>query len=127
MLAAAGVKLLIESINTIDIPGFFLNRTHQALEILEYVGSENLSLQHDIYHMQIMEGDLARTIKANLPSISHMQLADNPGRHEPGSGEINYEFLFSFIDQLGYDGWIGCEYVPLSDTVEGLIWLEKQL
>ena len=127
LLAAAGVKLLIESINTIDIPGFFLNRTHQALEILEYVGSENLSLQHDIYHMQIMEGDLARTIKANLPSISHMQLADNPGRHEPGSGEINYEFLFSFIDQLGYDGWIGCEYVPLSDTVEGLTWLEKQL
>jgi hydroxypyruvate isomerase len=127
LLAAAGVKLLIESINTIDIPGFFLNRTHQALEILEHVGLENLSLQHDIYHMQIMEGDLARTIKANLLSISHMQLADNPGRHEPGSGEINYEFLFSFIDQLGYDGWIGCEYVPLSDTVEGLTWLEKQL
>ena len=87
----------------------------------------DLSLQHDIYHMQIMKGDLARTIESNLAVISHMQLADNPGRHEPGSGEINYEFLFPFIDKLGYDGWIGCEYVPLSDTVDGLKWIEKHL
>ena len=77
--------------------------------------------------MQIMEGDLARTIESNLAVISHMQLADNPGRHEPGSGEINYEFLFPFIDKLGYDGWIGCEYVPLSDTVKGLTWIQKHL
>ena len=127
LLAEAGVKLLIESINTTDIPGFFVNRTAQALGILDDVGSDNLSLQHDIYHMQIMEGDLARTIESNLAVISHMQLADNPGRHEPGSGEINYEFLFPFIDKLGYDGWIGCEYVPLSDTVKGLTWIQKHL
>ena len=102
-------------------------RQAQALGILDDVGSDNLSLQHDIYHMQIMEGDLARTIESNLAVISHMQLADNPGRHEPGSGEINYEFLFPFIDKLGYDGWIGCEYVPLSDTVKGLTWIQKHL
>ena len=127
LLENAGVKLLIESINTLDIPGFFVNRTHQARKILEDVGSSNLTLQHDIYHMQIMEGDLARTIEANLSHISHMQLADNPGRHEPGSGEINYDFLFEFIDKLGYSGWIGCEYVPLTDTVEGLSWIKKHM
>ena len=124
-LEAAGIGLLIEPINTIDIPGFLLNRTHEARSIISEVASPNLRIQHDIYHMQIMEGDLARTIEANLDAIGHMQLADNPGRHEPGTGEINYPFLFDFIDGLGYDGWIGCEYVPKTTTQAGLGWLPK--
>ena len=127
ILGNVGVKLIIESINTIDIPGFFLNGTKQALGVLKEVGSNNLSLQYDIYHMQIMEGDLARTIENNIDSISHMQLADNPGRHEPGTGEINYPFLFDFIDGLNYAGGIGCEYVPDSDTLGGLSWAKDYL
>jgi hydroxypyruvate isomerase len=122
-IEAAGIKLLIEMINTRDIPGFFLTSTKQALAILEEVGSANLYLQYDIYHMQIMEGDLARTIEANLPKIAHIQLADNPGRNEPGTGEINYPFLFGFLDRIGYDGWIGCEYKPKGATTDGLGWL----
>jgi hydroxypyruvate isomerase len=123
-LAAEGIKLLIEPINTRDIPGFYLSRTRQALELIEAVGSDNLFLQYDIYHMQIMEGDLARTLEANLPQIAHVQLADNPGRHEPGSGEIHYPFLFNHLDRIGYAGWIGCEYKPSRTTLEGLGWFE---
>ena len=93
-LKDAGIKLLIEPINTRDIPGFFLTTSRQALALIERVGSDNLYLQYDIYHMQIMEGDLARTIEANLGRIAHIQLADNPGRNEPGTGEINYPFLY---------------------------------
>jgi hydroxypyruvate isomerase len=121
-LGAAGIKVLTEPINTFDIPGFFLSGTRQALEILRDVGSTNLHLLYDIYHMQRMEGELANTIKANLPRIAHFQLADNPGRHEPGTGEINYRFLFGFLDSIGYDGWIGCEYRPKGNTVDGLSW-----
>ncbi|WP_454684328.1 hydroxypyruvate isomerase [Ancylobacter moscoviensis] len=120
----AGLKLLIEPINTRDIPGFFLNYTKQAKDIIEEVGSDNLFIQYDIYHMQIMEGDLARTIEANLPLIAHIQLADNPGRNEPGTGEINYEFLFRYLDSIGYAGWVGCEYKPKGDTEAGLGWLK---
>lgn len=126
-LKEAGVKLLIEPINTRDIPGFYLTRSRQALEIIEEVGSDNRFLQYDIYHIQIMEGDLARTIEANLALIPHMQLADNPGRHEPGTGEINYGFLFDRIDRLGYDGWIGCEYNPAATTEAGLAWIRPHL
>jgi hydroxypyruvate isomerase len=126
-LGEAGIRLLIEPCNTRDIPGFFLNRSQQALDIIGEVGSANLFLQYDIYHMQIMEGDLAPTIQRNLGSIRHMQLADNPGRNEPGTGEINYPFLFQFIDKLGYDGWIGCEYKPRGATVEGLGWVTPYL
>ena len=126
-LAEAGIKLLIEPINTRDIPGFYLNTTRQALAIMAEVGSDNLYLQYDIYHMQIMEGDLARTIEAHLPRIAHMQLADNPGRNEPGTGEINYPFLFQHIDRLGYAGWIGCEYKPKSSTLAGLDWIRPYL
>jgi hydroxypyruvate isomerase len=118
----AGVKLLIEAINTRDIPGFYLTNTKEAVGIIEAVGSDNLFFQYDIYHMQIMEGDLARTIEANLPRIAHMQLADNPGRNEPGTGEINYPFLFRKLDEIGYDGWIGCEYKPKAATTDGLGW-----
>jgi hydroxypyruvate isomerase len=124
-LAGEGMKLLIEPINTRDIPGFYLSHTRQALEVIEAVGSDNLFLQYDIYHMQIMEGDLAHTLEANLRQIAHVQLADNPGRHEPGSGEIHYPFLFEHLDRIGYTGWIGCEYKPLQTTVEGLGWFKS--
>ncbi|MDX5432906.1 MAG: hydroxypyruvate isomerase [Halomonas sp.] len=124
-LEAAGILLLAEPINTRDIPGFFLNRTEQALAIFDEVGSPNLKLQYDIYHMQIMEGDLAPTIEKHLDRIAHVQLADNPGRHEPGTGEIHYPFLFAHLDRLGYDGWIGCEYKPNTTTKEGLGWLDQ--
>ncbi len=126
-LKAANIKLLIEPINTRDIPGFYLCHTQQALDIISAVGSDNLALQYDIYHMQIMEGDLAPTIEKHLSQIAHMQLADNPGRHEPGTGEINYPFLFDFIDKLGYQGWIGCEYKPAAGTDAGLGWIKSYL
>ena len=125
---AAGIKLLIEPINsTRDMPGFYLNHTQQALDIIRDTGSDNLFVQYDIYHMQIMEGDLANTIEKNLAMIPHMQLADTPGRHEPGTGEINYPFLFDHIDKLGYTGWIGCEYKPLTTTDAGLGWVRTYL
>ena len=121
-LGAAGIRLLIEPINTFDIPRFYLSHTQQALDIIRDTGSSNLFVQYDIYHMQRMEGELANTIKANLAKIAHVQLADNPGRNEPGTGEINYRFLFGFLDSIGYDGWIGCEYKPKNSTDEGLGW-----
>ena len=126
-LKTAGIKLLIEPCNTRDIPGFYLNHTEQAIDIIRDVGSDNLFLQYDIYHMQIMEGDLAPTIERQLKRIAHMQLADHPGRNEPGTGEINYPFLFGFIDRLGYDGWIGCEYRPKTTTIEGLGWMSDHI
>jgi hydroxypyruvate isomerase len=123
----AGIKLLIEPINTRDIPGFILNYSQQAVDIIVAAGSDNLFLQYDIYHMQIMEGDLAPTIEKHLKLIPHMQLADNPGRHEPGTGEINYPFLFAFLDRIGYAGWIGCEYKPTTTTDAGLGWIKPWL
>jgi hydroxypyruvate isomerase len=122
-LEKAGIRLVLEPVNTRDIPGFFVNRTDQALAIIDNAGSGNLKLQYDIYHAQVMEGNLAETIEKNLARIGHLQLADNPGRHEPGTGEINYDFLFRHIDKLGYAGWIGCEYKPANTTLEGLSWL----
>jgi hydroxypyruvate isomerase len=121
-LKEAKLQLLIEPINTFDIPGFFLSGTRQALDIIKETGSDNLFLQYDIYHMQRMEGELANTIKANLPMIRHIQLADNPGRFEPGTGEINYRYLLGMLDEIGYDGWVGCEYKPKADTGAGLGW-----
>ena len=123
-LKAAGIRLLIEPINTIDIPDFAINYPSQARFLIEKVGSDNLFLQHDLYHMQIMQGDLARNIERNQDIIRHIQIADNPGRHEPGTGEINYPFLFKTLDDIGYDGWIGCEYIPAADTNEGLNWIK---
>jgi hydroxypyruvate isomerase len=120
----AGIKLLIEAINTRDMPGFFLTGTRQALDVIAKTGSDNVFVQYDIYHMQIMEGDLARTIEANLAMIPHMQLADNPGRNEPGTGEINFAFLLGFIDRIGYSGWVGCEYRPKTTTLAGLGWIK---
>ena len=127
LLHDAGIKLLIEPVNTRDIPGFFLNNSKQAFDIIKAVGSDNLFLQYDIYHAQVMEGDLARTVEANLALIPHMQLADNPGRNEPGTGEVNYPFLFQHIDRIGYGGWIGCEYKPKTTTDAGLGWVKPYL
>ena len=124
-LKKAGLKLLIEPINTFDIPGFYLSRSTQAIDILDEVGADNAYLQYDIYHAQRMEGELAATMSKYLPRIAHIQLADNPGRNEPGSGEIHYPFLFRHLDRIGYAGWIGCEYKPAGSTEAGLGWRER--
>ncbi|MEP6964771.1 MAG: hydroxypyruvate isomerase [Polaromonas sp.] len=124
-LKKAGLRLLIEPINTFDIPGFYLNRTTQAVSILVEVGADNAFVQYDIYHAQRMEGELAATMQKYLPRIGHIQLADNPGRNEPGTGEINYPFLFAHLDSIGYDGWIGCEYKPAATTEAGLDWRQR--
>ena len=126
-LQKEGIRLLVEPLNSLDIPGFYLVRTRDALRLFQDAGHANLWLQYDIYHMQVMEGNLTRTIRDNLPRIAHMQLADNPGRHEPGSGEINYANLFRFIDEAGYGGWIGCEYIPSSATETSLEWVRPYL
>ena len=120
-----GLKLLIEPVNTFDIPGFYLNRTAQAMSILDEVGADNAFVQYDIYHAQRMEGELAATMQKHLPRIGHIQLADNPGRNEPGTGEINYPYLFAHLDRIGYDGWIGCEYKPAGTTEAGLGWYQR--
>jgi hydroxypyruvate isomerase len=124
-LKKAGIKLLIEPINTRDIPGFYLCRTAQALAILDEVGSDNLFVQYDVYHAQRMEGELAATLSRNLARIAHVQVADNPGRNEPGTGEINYDFLFAHLDRIGYSGYVGCEYKPAAVTEAGLGWLAR--
>lgn len=122
-LKDADIRLLVEPINTRDIPGFHVNTTAHAERLLEAVGSDNLFIQYDVYHMQIMEGDLVPTIQRLLPKIAHVQVADNPGRNEPGTGEINYPFVFSALDRIGYRGWIACEYKPARGTSEGLSWM----
>ena len=123
-LSKVGMRLLIEPINTYDIPGFYLCRTSQALDILYEVGANNLFIQYDIYHAQRMEGELATTLQKNLARIGHVQLADNPGRNEPGTGEIHYSYLFEHLDRIGYSGWVGCEYKPLATTESGLAWFK---
>jgi len=126
-LEKEGIRLLVEPLNNQDIPGFYLVHTQDALQLLEEVNHANIWLQYDIYHMQIMEGNLTRTIVDKLARIAHIQLADNPGRHEPGTGEINYTNLLRFIDEAGYDGWIGCEYKPAGVTEDGLEWVRRYL
>ncbi|AJY45898.1 hydroxypyruvate isomerase [Martelella endophytica] len=123
-LAEVGVKLLLEPINLRDIPGFFVSTTDHAERILDAVGSDNLFIQYDIYHTQVMQGDLAETYRRLKAKIAHVQLADNPGRHEPGTGEINYPYLFNMLNAEGYDGFIGCEYKPAAGTSEGLGWMK---
>ncbi len=122
------IQLLMEPINTFDIPGFFVNRTDQGLALMDEVGCDNLFLQYDIYHAQRMEGELANTLRRALPRIAHLQLADNPGRNEPGTGEINYGFLFRWLDAAGYSGHVGCEYKPANTgpggTDAGLGWIQ---
>ena len=126
-LKAAGLTLLVEPCNPRTIPGFFLNSSKEGVEIIDAVRASNVMLQYDLFHMQIVEGDLARTIERLLPRIGHMQLADVPDRHEPGTGEINFAFLLPEIDRLGYQGWMGCEYVPKGDTAQGLSWATPYL
>ncbi len=123
----AGISLLVEMLNDKDVPGFYLVRTQDTLKLFEEVKHANLWLQYDIYHMQVMEGNLAKTIQENVGRIGHIQLADNPGRHEPGTGEINFTNLFKFIDESGYTGWIGCEYKPAGATEDGLGWVKPYL
>jgi 2-dehydrotetronate isomerase len=125
--AAAGVTLVIEPINTRDIPGFFLNRQDVAQAICAEVGAPNLKVQFDCYHCQIVEGDLAVKLKRDMAGIGHIQVAGVPERHEPSLGEVNYPYLFDLIDSLGYDGWIGCEYRPRAGTSEGLGWVKPYL
>ncbi|HZX31219.1 MAG TPA: hydroxypyruvate isomerase [Rhodocyclaceae bacterium] len=123
-MAGAGIQVLIEPINSrVDMPGYWLDTPAMAFDLLEEIGRPNVAVQYDIYHAQVMAGDLARTIEANLGRIGHFQVADNPGRNEPGTGEINYPYLFALLDRLGYAGWVGCEYKPKAGTEEGLGWM----
>ena len=126
-LAEVGVALVLEPINTRTVPGFFLTGSRQAIDVLDAAGEGNAALQYDVFHMQIMEGDLAATLERLLARIGHIQIADVPARHEPGTGEINFPFLLAHLDALGYGGWVGCEYNPRGDTVEGLTWARPYL
>jgi hydroxypyruvate isomerase len=121
--AAAGVTAVIEPINTRDIPGFFLNRQDEAHAICAEVGSSSLKVQMDLYHCQVVEGDLASKVRRYIGGVGHVQIAGVPDRHEPDLGEVNYPYLFALLDELGYDGWIGCEYRPRGATSEGLGWI----
>ncbi len=123
----AGIATLVESLNSHDVAGFYLTGTAATLQLIDEVNHPNLFYQYDIYHMQIMEGNLAKTIQQNVKRIGHIQLADNPGRHEPGTGEINFTNLFKFIDESGYTDWIGCEYKPAGLTEDGLGWVKPYL
>ena len=124
-LKRAGLKLLVEPVNNHDIPGFWLNSSAKALSVLDEVAADNAFLQYDVYHAQRSEGELAATLQKQLHRIAHIQVADNPGRNEPGTGEINYNFLFGFLDRIGYSGMVGCEYKPATSTEAGLGWLEQ--
>jgi len=126
-LEKENIRFLIEPLNSQDIPGFYLVHTQDALQLFREVNRPNLWLQYDIYHMQVMEGNLTKTIRDNFSRIMHLQIADNPGRHEPGTGEINFTNLFRFIDEAGYGGWIGCEYIPAGKTEDGLQWVKPYL
>jgi hydroxypyruvate isomerase len=125
--AAQGVTVLIEPINHRDMPGYFLTHQAQAHAIREEVGATNLKVQMDFYHCQVVEGDLATKFRRWQPHIGHVQIASNPGRNEPDTGEINYPYLFRMLDELRYDGWVGCEYKPANGTQAGLAWLYRML
>ena len=121
-LKERGLDLLIEPINSHDVPGYFLTGSRQAAAIIEECGADNLFMQFDIYHAQRMEGDLGNSLRTLLPLIRHVQFADVPGRHEPGTGEIRFSWLFDLLDELGYDGWVGCEYTPRAATADSFGW-----
>ena len=122
-LAAHDITLLIEPINTRDMPGYYLNTQADAHAIREETGAANLKVQMDLYHVQIVEGDIATRLRQYLPHIGHIQIAGVPDRHEPDSGEVNYTYLLRLLDELGYTGWVGCEYRPLNGTLAGLRWM----
>lgn len=122
LFAPAGRQVLLEPLNSRDTPDFFVTRSAPALALLDAAARPNLFLQYDLYHAQVMEGDLARTLENRLARIGHIQFADNPGRHQPGTGEIRFPFLFRHLDALGYAGWVGAEYVPSGRTEESFGW-----
>lgn len=125
-LAGQGITLCLEAINSrVDMPGFALDTSGKVLALIEQVDADNVRLQYDVYHMQIMEGDLVRSMECLLPWIGHIQFADNPGRHEPGTGEINFSNVFGAIDRMGYDGWVSAEYRPSGKTADSLSWLPR--
>ena len=124
-LAAHDIVLLLEAINTRDMPGFFVSTQAESHAICAEVNAPNLKMQMDCYHMQIMEGDLATKLRRYMPNCGHIQIAGVPERHEPDTGEVRYEYLYRLLDELGYDGWIGCEYRPAGKTAEGLSWLPR--
>lgn len=124
--AEAGLTLCLEAINSrVDMPGFMLDTSGKVMALIEAVEADNVRLQYDLYHMQIMEGDLIRGIECLLPWIGHIQFADNPGRHQPGTGEINFSNVFSAIDRLGYTGWVSAEYRPTGVTERSLAWFSE--
>ena len=125
LVAPHGIELLVEAINPRDIPGYFLNTPAQAVAILDRVERGNVRLQFDLYHCQIMAGDLAGHIRRLLPRIAHVQIAGVPERHEPDRGEVNYPYLLELLDTLGYEGWVGCEYRPAQATLAGLGWARR--
>jgi hydroxypyruvate isomerase len=127
-MGQAGITLVLEPINTrVDIPGYFYDTTDKVVEVMDLASRPNVKLLFDVYHVQVMEGDLARRLEQLMPRIGHVQIADNPGRNEPGTGEINYPWLLSRLDALGYQGWVGCEYKPAGETAAGLGWAEPYL
>lgn len=123
--ARHGITILIEPINTRDIPGYFLNTQADAHAVCAEVGAPNIKVQMDFYHLQIMEGDIAMKVRKYFPGIGHIQIAGVPERNEPDTGEVNYAYLFRLLDELGYDGWLGCEYRPARGTAEGLQWMRS--
>jgi hydroxypyruvate isomerase len=126
-LGRAGIKLLLEPINNVrDIPGFFVNTTGQALDLIREAGVPNIYVQADIYHMHVMNEDIAAVLDRDIERIAHLQIADDPGRHEPGTGTIDFASLFAQLDRLRYPGWIGCEYRPSTTTGESLAWLPRE-
>ena len=125
--AKAGRNVIIEPINTRDVPGYFLNRQADAHRIVDTVGAANLRVQMDLYHVQIVEGDVAMKIRQYIDKVDHFQIAGVPERHEPDIGEVNHPYLFDLIDELGFEGWIGCEYRPKGETTVGLDWAKDYL
>jgi hydroxypyruvate isomerase len=126
-LAPHGITLLLEAINNRDMPGFVVNTQAESFAVCQAVGAPNLRMQMDLYHMQVMEGDLAIKLKQYAAHCGHVQIAGAPERHEPDTGEVRYEYLFELLDSLGYDGWVGCEYRPKGKTVDGLGWFRKMV
>jgi hydroxypyruvate isomerase len=122
-LGEAGCTLLVEPVNTYDIPGFFLSRSSEAVRALDEIGAPNVRLQYDVYHMQRMEGNIVPALRALLPRIGHVQIADPPDRHQPGTGELNFAYILRSLDAAGYEGHVGLEYRPLGSTRESLAWI----
>ncbi|CEP66271.1 Hydroxypyruvate isomerase [Moorella glycerini] len=125
VLGQHGINVMVEPINHYDVPGFFLNTTRQVLQLISEVNMPNVYLQYDIYHAQREEGDLTTILREHIQKIGHIQIADNPGRHQPGTGEINYSFILQEIDKLGYEGYVSLEYIPQPDTLSSLRWITE--